>query len=552
MPPIVLSMRHVSRAYDRKPVLEDLSLSFYLGAKIGIVGENGAGKSTLLRILAGQDDGHTGDATLEGDYRRVLVPQEPRLTPGRTVRQNLEEAVAPAQAALARYEEVSALMAEAEGPAMDRLMDEFQRLQERIDAGNLWDIGRQLDLASEALVLPPDDAPAETLSGGERRRVALAKALLEKPDLLLLDEPTNHLDAETVLWLEAQLREYAGTVILVTHDRYFLDHVTQWILELDGGRGWPYEGSYASWLVQKAERLRRQEKRETDRQRLLREESAWMAASPAGRLTKSRARIERYEELSAASFAPDQGEVIIQIPPGPRLGDLVLRCEGLGKGYREGEPLLEDCSFDLPKGAIAGVVGANGAGKTTLFRMITGEEKPDRGRLRLGPTVQLSYVDQHRDALDGAKTVYEEVSGGQDDILLGGQRMNARAYVSRFNFRGPQQQKLVGELSGGERNRVHLAKMLRTGGNLLLLDEPTNDLDVNTMRVLEGALAAFPNCALVISHDRMFLDRVCTHLLVFEGGGRVRWFNGNFEAYEAQVLKPAAGVRPRRSRYRTI
>ena len=551
MPPIVYSMRNVTKTYHRKPVLEDISLAFYLGAKIGIVGENGAGKSTLLRIMAGVDKDFTGDAGLEGHYRCVLVPQEPRLSPGKTVRENLEESVASAKATLTRYEEVSSLMADASDGQMEKLMGEFQRLQETIDAGDLWEIDRRLDMASEALVLPPDEAPVEILSGGERRRVALAKALLEQPDLLLLDEPTNHLDAETVSWLEGQLRDYRGTVIIVTHDRYFLDHITQWILELDGGRGYPYEGNYAGWLVQKAENLRRQEKKDSDRQRLLREESAWMAASPSGRRSKSRARIERYEELVANSFEPDHGDVLIQIPPGPRLGELVLRCEGVSKSYG-GNPLLDQISFEVPKGAIVGIVGANGVGKTTLFRMIMGEEKPDAGTLALGPTVHLSHVDQHRDALDDHKTVYGEISGGQDEILLGNRKMNARSYVSKFNFRGTQQQKKVGELSGGERNRVHLAKLLRTGGNLLLLDEPTNDLDVNTMRVLEGALSAFPNCAMVISHDRMFLDRICTHLLVFEGGGRIRWFAGNFEAYEEQVLKPAATVRDRRQKYRAI
>ena len=554
MPPIVFSMRSVGKTHGDKPVLDDISLSFYLGAKIGVVGENGAGKSTLLRIMAGIDGDFTGDAKLEGRYTRLLVSQEPRLDPGLTVRGNLEVSVAPLKAVVKRYEDVSARMGEDIPPEeMESLMEEFTRLQETIDAGNLWEIDRYLDLACDALILPPDDADATKLSGGERRRVALAKALLEKPDLLLLDEPTNHLDAETVLWLEDQLREYPGTVVIVTHDRYFLDHITRWILELDGGRGYPYEGNYSSWLEQKAERLRRIEKKETDRQRLLQRERAWMAATPAGRRARNVDRIGRYEELSARGFDPDKGDVLIQIPPGPRLGDRVVDFKGVTKGFG-GVTLLDRVDFSLPRGAIVGVVGPNGAGKTTLFRLITGEEKPDAGEVVLGSTVQLSHVDQHRDALVDSNTVFEEISGGRDEIVLGGERVNARAYASRFNFRGRQQQKKVGELSGGERNRVHLAKLLRDGGNLLLLDEPTNDLDVNTMRVLEEALMNFPACAMVISHDRMFLDRVCTHLLIFEGGGKITWFPGSFAEYEAQVLRAGDSERlaHRRSKYRRL
>ena len=553
MPPFVFTMRNVSKSYGGKPVLEDISLSFYLGAKIGIVGENGAGKSTLLRIMAGLDADITGEAQLVKGMRATLVPQEPRLDPTRNVRRNLEDSVSNLKNLVARYDEVSARLGENLPPdEMEKAMAEMGRLQEEIDARDAWEIDRALDIASDALVLPPDDADVSTLSGGERRRVALCKALLEKPDLLLLDEPTNHLDAETVVWLEDQLREYPGTVVIVTHDRYFLDHITKWILELDNGRGIPYEGNYSSWLEQKAERLRRLEKKETDRQRLLKREREWIGASPAGRLRKSQARIERYESLAGESFELDRGDVLIQIPPGPRLGNKVLEFKGVGKGFG-GELLIRDCGFDLPRGGIVGVVGPNGSGKTTLFRMVVGEEKPDAGEIVLGQTTTLSYVDQNRDALDDSHTVYEEISGGMDELELGGKRLNSRAYVSRFNFRGTQQQKKVGELSGGERNRVHLAKLLRTGGNLLLLDEPTNDLDVNTMRVLEEALAAFPACAMVISHDRFFLDRICTHLLIFEGEGRVKWFNGNFQSYEEQVLRSGGDrLEHRRSKYKRL
>ncbi|MDR3078367.1 MAG: energy-dependent translational throttle protein EttA [Planctomycetota bacterium] len=553
MPPFVFTMQNVFKSYGEKPVLEDISLSFYLGAKIGIVGENGTGKSTLLRIMAGADQDITGEARLIKGMRAVLVPQEPRLDPAKNVRGNLEDSVSHLKALVARYEEVSArLGGNPPPPEMEKALEEMGRLQEEIDAKDAWEIDRALDIASDALVLPPDDADVSTLSGGERRRVALCKALLEKPDLLLLDEPTNHLDAETIAWLEDQLREYSGTVIIVTHDRYFLDHITKWILELENGRGIPYEGNYSSWLEQKAERLRRLEKKETDRQRLLKREREWIGSSPAGRLKKNQARIERYDSLARESFELERGDVLIQIPPGPRLGDKVLEFRNVSKGFG-GEDLLRNCSFDLPRGGIVGVVGPNGAGKTTLFRMIVGEEKPDSGEIAMGQATALSYVDQNRDALVDSHTIYEEISGGLDELELGGKRLNSRAYVSRFNFRGSQQQKKVGELSGGERNRVHLAKLLRTGGNLLLLDEPTNDLDVNTMRVLEEALSAFPACAMVISHDRFFLDRICTHLLIFEGGGEIKWFNGNFQAYEEQVLR-AGGDRleHRRNKYKRL
>jgi ATP-binding cassette ChvD family protein len=432
-------------------------------------------------------------------------------------------------------------------------MNEMSEVQDQIEAADGWEIDRLLDMASNALVLPPDDTLVDVLSGGERRRVALCKALLERPDLLLLDEPTNHLDAETVAWLEAALRDYHGTVIIATHDRYFLDNITKWILELENGRGIPYEGNYSSWLEQKLEALRRFEKSESQRQKVLAREMEWIRSSPKGQVKKSRARIERYEELAAQRFEVRKDDVSIQIPPGPRLGDKVLVANGLCKGYDD-LVLLRDCAFVLPRGGIVGVVGPNGTGKTTLFRMIVGQEKPDAGSLELGSTVVLSYVDQNRDALNDANTVFTEITGGDEDIPLGDRTVNSRAYVGRFNFRGPQQQKPVGQLSGGERNRVHLAKLLRRGGNLILLDEPTNDLDVNTMRVLEEALIDFPGCAMVISHDRFFLDRICTHLLLFDGGGRVRWFEGNFKAYEEQVLAGGGGERllQRRNRYKRL
>jgi ATP-binding cassette ChvD family protein len=415
-------------------------------------------------------------------------------------------------------------------------MDEMSRLQEKIDEMDAWEVDRLLDVASDALVLPPDDADISTLSGGERRRVALCKVLLEKPDMLLLDEPTNHLDAETVAWLEKALREYHGTVIIVTHDRYFLDHITKWILELDNGRGIPFEGNYSSWLKQKSELLRQAEKKESQRQKVLTHELEWISSSPEGRRKKSQARITRYEELAGERFEAGKDDVLIQIPPGPHLGNKVLTLEGVSKGYNDAS-LLNDVSFNLPRGGVVGVIGPNGCGKTTLFRMVVGQEQPDQGVLSLGESVVLSYVDQYRDALNDVKTVFEEITGGEDEVQLGDRKMNSRAYLARFNFRGAQQQKKVGQLSGGERNRVHLAKLLKSGGNVLLLDEPTNDLDVNTMRVLEEAIIQFPGCAMVISHDRYFLDRICTHLLIFEGEGKIRWFEGNFADYEERVLE---------------
>ena len=554
MPPqFVFTTQNLAKFYNDKPIFQDISLCFYYGAKIGIVGENGSGKTTLLRILAGLDEDFMGSAQLGKNMRVGYLPQEPKLNPEKTVRGNLEESVAPLQSLITRYDEISIKMGEKlPPPEMDKLMDEMGRLQEQIDTADGWEIDRLLDVASDALVLPPDDADVTKLSGGERRRVALCKILLEKPDLLLLDEPTNHLDAETVAWLESTLHDYPGTVIIVTHDRYFLDHITKWILELENGRGIPFEGNYSSWLKQKSELLRQAEKKESQRQKMLNHELEWINSSTEARRTKSQARIKRYDELANQKVEDRKDDISIQIPPGPRLGNKVLNVSSITKGYN-GITLLDKVTFDLPRGAVVGIVGPNGCGKTTLFRMIVGEEKPDTGGLILGETVMLSYVDQHRDALDDAKTVYEEITAGEDEILLGDRKMNGRAYLSRFNFRGPQQQKEVGKLSGGERNRVHLAKLLRRGGNFLLLDEPTNDLDVNTMRVLEEALNEFPGCVMVISHDRYFLDRICTNLLIFEGNGEVKWFEGNFQEYEEKMLaSDAEHLLHRRSKYRKL
>lgn len=550
----VFQMLGMSKFYGDKPVLQNFNLSFYLGAKIGIVGDNGAGKSTLLRIMAGEDTEIMGTATITKGMRVLLVPQEPRLNPEKTVRGNLEEAMAPIQNLIDRYDQVMEKMGDPDltQKETDKLNDEFDFLQNEIDRLDGWNLDHLLDVASDALVLPPDDADVTKLSGGEKRRVALCKALLAKPDLLLLDEPTNHLDAETIAWLEQALREYPGTVIIVTHDRYFLDHITKWILEIENTRGIPFEGNYSSWLKQKQEILRQIEMKETARQKLLARELEWISATPAARQKQNQARITRYNELASQSFEIERDDLTIQIPPGPRLGDKVVDVEHVTKAFGNQPPLLNDASFSVPPGAVVGIIGPNGTGKTTLFRMIMGLDKPDSGEIRIGSTVQLSYIDQNRDELVDSRTVYEEITDGQENLMVGGKSINGRAYVSKFNFRGPSQQKLVGQLSGGERNRVHLAKLLRRGGNLILLDEPTNDLDVNTMRVLENAIRDFTGCAMVISHDRYFLDRICTHLLLFEGDGKLVWFPGNFADYEAKYLTGEGKFAHRRERYRTF
>ncbi len=551
MPPIIATIDDIHKEYGDKPILEGITLQFYHGAKIGIVGTNGCGKSTLLKIMAGIDKDYHGTVKIKEGASVLMIEQEPKLNMEKNVRGNIEEAVQPIRDMVARYEAIGSEMGE-HPEKMDALMEEMDDLQQKIEAVGGWDLEHMLDMASDALVLPPDDAEIKVLSGGERRRVALCKALLMKPDILLLDEPTNHLDAETIQWLEDQLREYPGTVIIVTHDRYFLDHITQWILEIEEGKGYPYEGNYSSWLAQKAERLRLLEKKESDRQRVLTRELNWINTSAKGRNQKNQARIDRYEKLASESFEPSKSDIVIQIPPGPKLGDKVLEFKNVTKGFK-GINLVEGLSFELPKGAIVGIVGPNGIGKTTLFRMIVGQEQPDGGEIELGKSVQLSYVDQHRDELNPDNNIWQEISGGNDELDLGGRKMNSRAYVSRFNFRGTQQQKLVGKLSGGERNRVHLAKLLRTGGNLLLLDEPTNDLDVNTLRVLEEALEDFPACAMVISHDRFFLDRICTHLMIFEGNGEVKWFNGNFADYEEELQRSGqSAMTNRRSKFKRL
>ncbi len=533
MPPnFVFQMQNMTKLYGDRVVLRNFNLSFYLGAKIGIVGENGAGKSTLLRIMAGEDKEIQGTAQITKGCRALLVPQEPRLKPELDVRGNLQEAMSHITSMIDRYDEVMAEMGEDHTEKeQEKLNDEFDFLQGEIDRLDGWNIDHLLEVAAASLSLPPMDADVTKLSGGERRRVALCQALLSKPDLLLLDEPTNHLDAEAISWLENELREFPGTVIIVTHDRYFLDRITKWILEIEEGRGIPFEGNYSSWLKQKQEYLRIMEKKETRRQQVLAQELQWINSSVQARHQKNQARVRRYNELAAQSFDLSKDDYSIQIPPGPRLGNKVLEVEHLCKGFG-GRQLIKDCSFSLPAGAVVGVIGPNGTGKTTLFKMIIGQEKPDSGSITLGETVSLSYVDQNRDALNDENTVFEEVSGGEEDIMLGNKKMNARAYLSRFNFKGTQQQKKVGQLSGGERNRVHLAKLLKTGGNLILLDEPTNDLDVNTMRVLENAIMDFPGCAMVISHDRFFLNRICSHLLIFKADGHIEWFEGDFEDYE--------------------
>jgi ATP-binding cassette ChvD family protein len=548
----IYNVENVTKHYGKKEILKDIRLYFYPGAKIGVIGSNGAGKSTLLRIMAGVDTEYMGKAWLEKGSTVGYVPQEPHLTPGKTVLENVEEAVAPIRDLITKFEAVSQKFAEPDAD-FDKLSNEMERLQARIDATDAYNVDRQLEVAMDAMRLPPPDAAVEKLSGGERRRVALCKMLLQKPDLLLLDEPTNHLDAESVDWLERHLKEYPGAVVSITHDRYFLDNVAQYILELDRGRGYPFVGNYTAWMEQKKKRLAVEEKAESARQRLLDRELEWARASPKARMAKSKARLAAIDKLQEQLFDDTGDELSITIPPGPPLGDLVVRAEGVKKAF--GDNLLyEDLSFNLPKGGIVGVIGPNGAGKTTLFKMIVGTEQPDGGKLTVGPTVKVAHVDQNRDALDPAKTIFEEITGGTDHIMLGKQKVASRGYVARFNFKGPDQQKLVGTSSGGERNRIHLAKLLRSGGNLLLLDEPTNDLDVDTLRALEDALNNFGGCAVVISHDRWFLDRVATHILAFEGDSKVVWCEGNFQVYEEQrrARLGADADQPHRIKYKKL
>ena len=535
-------------------VLRDIWLSFLPGAKIGVLGANGAGKSTLLKIMAGVEQNYTGEAFAGDGVTIGYLPQEPQLNPDKDVKGNVEEGVAATRALLDRYDAVNMKLGEEMTPEeMEKVLDEQARLQDRIDASNAWDLDSRLEMAMDSLRLPPADADVNTLSGGERRRVALCRLLLQSPDLLLLDEPTNHLDAESVAWLERFLKDYAGTVVAVTHDRYFLDNVAGWILELDRATGYPYEGNYSGWLEQKKGRLANEEKAESKRQRTLQRELDWIRMSPRARQAKGKARLNAYEELLAEDQAQKIESVEIYIPPGPRLGDIVVEARHLKKAYGD-LVLFDDLNFTLPRGGIVGVIGPNGAGKTTTFRLITGQEKPDGGELRLGETVQIGYVDQSRDALSPGKTVWEEISGGQDEIEMGKRTVASRAYVSWFNFKGATQQRKVGALSGGERNRVHLAKLLRTGCNLLLLDEPTNDLDVDTLRALEEALLNFAGCAVVISHDRWFLDRIATHILAFEGDSQVVWFEGNYQDYEADRRRRlgAAADQPHRIIYRKL
>jgi energy-dependent translational throttle protein EttA len=543
----IFTMHRLSRLHPPdKTVLDDVSLAFYPGAKIGVLGYNGAGKSTLLRIMAGADSEYRGEAALAPGATVGMLEQEPVLDESKDVKGNVEDGVAEIRALLDRFSELAADYTE-ESAA------EFADIQAKIDAADAWNLDTQLEYAMDALRLPPPDADVARLSGGERRRVALCRLLLRGPDLLLLDEPTNHLDAESVAWLEQHLAEYKGAVVAVTHDRYFLDNVAGWILELDRGKGIPYQGNYSSWLEQKQARLAMQDRAEKGRARTIAAELEWVRTNPKGRRTKSKARLARYEQLVAEERNIKLDEVQIHIPAGPRLGEKVLTASDLRKGFGD-RLLIEDLSFDLPRAGIVGVIGANGAGKTTLFRMITGQETPDGGSLELGDTVQLAYVDQSRDALDDSKTVWEEISDGTDQLKVGDRVVNSRQYTAGFNFKGTDQQARIGSLSGGERNRVHLAKLLRTGGNLLLLDEPTNDLDVDTLRALEEALLAFPGCAVIISHDRWFLDRVATHVLAFEGDSQVSWFEGNFEAYEdhRRAVLGAAADRPHRITYKRL
>ncbi len=549
----VYTMNRVSKIVPpRREILRDVSLSFFPGAKIGVLGLNGSGKSTLLRIMAGVDTEFEGEARAQAGINVGFLPQEPELDPDKDVRGNVEDGVAEAKALLKRFDEVSNAFAEPDAD-FDALLAEQARLQDKIDAINAWEVDRQLEVAAEALRLPDWDADVTKLSGGERRRVALCRLLLSKPDMLLLDEPTNHLDAESVAWLERFLHEYPGTVVAVTHDRYFLDNVAGWILELDRGRGIPWEGNYSSWLEQKEKRLAQEQRTEQSRLKAMKDELEWVRSNPKGRQAKNKARLARFEELNDEQFQRRNETNEIYIPPGPRLGDLVIEVNHLDKRFDD-RLLIDDLSFSLPPGGIVGIIGPNGAGKTTLFRMLAERETPDAGEIRVGPTVKLGYVDQSRGSLDPNRNVWEEISDGQDIIRIGDYELQSRAYCGRFNFKGQDQQKRVGELSGGERNRVHLAKVLRSGGNVLLLDEPTNDLDVETLRALEDALLAFPGCAVVISHDRWFLDRIATHILAFEGDSHVEWFEGNYADYETDRKRRLGQDvdQPQRIKYRRL
>jgi len=554
-PQFIYHMHRLSKIVPpKREILKNISLSFYPGAKIGVVGSNGSGKSSLLKIMAGLDTDFLGEAWAAKGTKIGYLAQEPELDASLDVRGNVELAVADTRNLLKRFEEVSMAFGEVStDEEMNALIDEQAKLQDRIDASNAWDLDRKIEIAMDALRLPPGDSDVTTLSGGERRRVALCRVLLEQPDMLLLDEPTNHLDAESVAWLEHHLAEFPGTIVAITHDRYFLDNVAEWILELDRGQGIPWKGNYSSWLEQKQERLRQEEKSESARQKTLERELDWIRMSPRARQAKGKARINAYEELLAADEREQVRTAEILIPKGPRLGGVVIKADGLTKGFGE-QLLIDDLSFDIPPGAVVGIIGGNGAGKTTLFRMIVGDESPDSGALETGQTVQLAYVDQSREELDGNKTVCEEVSGGADVLNFGRAEVNPRAYLSWFNFRGADQQKKVGVLSGGERNRLHLAKLLKTGGNVMLLDEPTNDLDVDTLRALENAILDYAGCVLVISHDRWFLDRICTHILAFEGDSQVVWFEGNYQEYEEDRKRRLGddAVQPHRLKYRKL
>jgi len=549
----VYTMHRVSKTVPpNKTLIKDVSLSFFPGAKIGVLGVNGAGKSTVLRIMAGVDTEFDGEARAQPNIRMGYLPQEPELPESATVRDVVMEGVADIQSLLTRFDEISEAFGESmDDETMTNLLAEQAELQDKIDAVDGWELDRTLEVAADALRLPPWEAKVSNLSGGEKRRVALCRLLLSKPDMLLLDEPTNHLDAESVAWLERFLDKFPGTVIAVTHDRYFLDNVAGWILEMDRGHGIPFEGNYSSWLEQKEQRLQMEQKQEEARQRTIKSELEWVRTNPKGRQAKSKARLKQFEELNSKEFQARNETAQIYIPPGPRLGDLVIEAEGVSKAF-EDRLLIENLSFKIPPGAIVGIIGGNGAGKTTLFNMIAGTESPDHGTVRVGDTVELAYVDQKRDSLNNDRQVWEEISDGADEVQVGNYRIAARAYASRFNFKGAEQQKLVGQLSGGERNRLHLAKVLKSGGNVLMLDEPTNDLDVETLRALEEGLLNFPGCVLVISHDRWFLDRLATHVLAFEGNSHVEFFEGNFSDYEADLRRRVGDSSPQRIRYKAL